>query len=412
MAAWDWLGWIGAAILALGALWVLARALLLDRSRGRRRCGKCWYDMSGVNGLRCPECGRAFKAERQLLRTRRHKRRAALGLLLLALAASAAHAPRLARNGWLASIPTPLLALILSVWDDQGDQLFAQMQGRLWTPAGAVGLSDWEQLLLARCCARKLREAATASGPAAAATFQSQSTVVIGDGIGSATTVTTISGPGSTWQYLSVLRALGPNARPALPELIASLEAGDGFARSEAAAVIGGMGEAARPAVPALAAMLEGASAADVRLALRVLGNLGPAGAAAAPALGRVIDASHTNTTILVRALSVAGAIGPDGRAALPAVLRAIESDADMSIRLVAVRAVGLIGHPAPEAVRTLAALVGHEDMAMRNAAARALERLGPPAASAAGELEHLLNDEHEFIREAAADALRAIRGR
>lgn len=41
-----------------GGVVLLGRALLWDRARGRRRCPKCWYDMSGVDSLRCPECGR------------------------------------------------------------------------------------------------------------------------------------------------------------------------------------------------------------------------------------------------------------------------------------------------------------------------------------------------------------------
>jgi hypothetical protein len=76
----DWIchlaGWtIGAAGMVL-LLW----ALFWDRSRGRRRCPKCWYDMAGVPGLRCPECGKEAKSERQLSATRRRWRWAAAGV--------------------------------------------------------------------------------------------------------------------------------------------------------------------------------------------------------------------------------------------------------------------------------------------------------------------------------------------
>lgn len=79
----DWLyhtlGWTlgGAGLLLL--LW----ALFWDRSRGRRRCPKCWYDMAGVPGLKCPECGRTAHLEAKLHKTRRRKRWAIAGLLIV-----------------------------------------------------------------------------------------------------------------------------------------------------------------------------------------------------------------------------------------------------------------------------------------------------------------------------------------
>ena len=46
-----WLWWIGGAVLGLLGLWLLYWSLLRDRSKGRRRCPKCWYNMSGTDGL-------------------------------------------------------------------------------------------------------------------------------------------------------------------------------------------------------------------------------------------------------------------------------------------------------------------------------------------------------------------------
>ena len=37
---------------------LLVWAMFGDRARGRRRCPRCWYDMSGATLLKCPECGR------------------------------------------------------------------------------------------------------------------------------------------------------------------------------------------------------------------------------------------------------------------------------------------------------------------------------------------------------------------
>ncbi len=52
----------------------LAAALLgflADRSHGRLRCPRCWYDMQGQPTLLCPECGTTARNQRDLQRTRR-----------------------------------------------------------------------------------------------------------------------------------------------------------------------------------------------------------------------------------------------------------------------------------------------------------------------------------------------------
>lgn len=72
---------LGGAVLLLSLL-LIARSLFADRSRGRRRCPSCWYDMAGVTTLCCPECGKSARSERHLFRTRRRWRWAAAGLTL------------------------------------------------------------------------------------------------------------------------------------------------------------------------------------------------------------------------------------------------------------------------------------------------------------------------------------------
>jgi hypothetical protein len=74
---------IGGGAVALIGVVLLIWALLSDRSRGRRRCSKCWYDLSKTEGLRCSECGHEVQRERQLFKTRRRWRWAALALLLI-----------------------------------------------------------------------------------------------------------------------------------------------------------------------------------------------------------------------------------------------------------------------------------------------------------------------------------------
>lgn len=44
MSLVNWLWIIFAIAFALGGVILLVRALFADRSRGRKRCPKCWYD--------------------------------------------------------------------------------------------------------------------------------------------------------------------------------------------------------------------------------------------------------------------------------------------------------------------------------------------------------------------------------
>src|SRR5688572_9581634 len=87
------LWWMGVAVCAGGGVVVLV-ALLRDRSRGRRRCPRCWYEMTGVPGLVCPECGKAARREKALFRTRRRWRMAGVSALVAGLGLAAALTPR------------------------------------------------------------------------------------------------------------------------------------------------------------------------------------------------------------------------------------------------------------------------------------------------------------------------------
>jgi hypothetical protein len=84
------LGWVVVGIAAA----VMAWALLWDRSGGRRRCPKCWYDMGATGSLRCPECGREAKSERALHRTKRRWWIALIGLIGVPAAYAMWSAPR------------------------------------------------------------------------------------------------------------------------------------------------------------------------------------------------------------------------------------------------------------------------------------------------------------------------------
>lgn len=147
-ASLDWLyhalGWV---LAAAGVAWLLW-SLFGDRSRGRKRCPKCWYSMEGAPGLTCPECGRQARSERALFRTRRHRWRATLSLPLLGAALFAASWPAIQSGGWIAPIPTRVL-LEMYPWTGPntrlGDELLLR-SALLGKPGKATPTPTDEQL--------------------------------------------------------------------------------------------------------------------------------------------------------------------------------------------------------------------------------------------------------------------------
>ncbi len=82
----SWLVPIGlaaAAIAVLCGLALVAWGLWGDRGPRRRRCPRCWHDLSQTPGVICGECGFEGRGESDLRRRRRRWPRAALGLVVL-----------------------------------------------------------------------------------------------------------------------------------------------------------------------------------------------------------------------------------------------------------------------------------------------------------------------------------------
>jgi HEAT repeat protein len=136
------LAWHIAAI-AVGALGLAITIIALthDRAKGRRRCPKCWYDMTSISGLRCPECGRDARRESHLAKTRPNRRLAAIGLTILLSSLVLWKTPRI-REDWTSVVPGPLLVLALQVWGDPPDIV----EQRIVTRVQSGTATRWDRL--------------------------------------------------------------------------------------------------------------------------------------------------------------------------------------------------------------------------------------------------------------------------
>lgn len=110
-AWWQIGGWTAIVIGMAVAAW----ALFWDRSQGRKRCPKCWYDMSQLSARpvgqphRCPECGDVAAHERRLLGTRRQWKMAALACLVILAGVSFALPQTRSSSWWIERLPNALL---------------------------------------------------------------------------------------------------------------------------------------------------------------------------------------------------------------------------------------------------------------------------------------------------------------
>jgi hypothetical protein len=88
--------WLIGSAIALTALAGIAWCIAGDRARGRRRCPRCWHDLSATTGMTCGECGFVARRDADLMRTRR---RIGLAASLSACLFAAAIAVRLQHSG-------------------------------------------------------------------------------------------------------------------------------------------------------------------------------------------------------------------------------------------------------------------------------------------------------------------------
>ncbi len=373
MPWWTWLLWSCSALLGLAAVFTLYRALFHDRSRGRRRCPRCWYDMAGIPTLQCPECGRHARRERSMFKTRRRWGRAAAGLLLAYLAYAAATAPRSVRaGGWSALVPTPLLLLAARFCDAQGDALYQSTASPMSMSSPPTDL--WDRLLLARACARVLSEPV----PAAA----------------------TPTAPLSVIQYATLSQFQAMN-------------------------ILGQLGDASSAALPAILKMSRSSKASERRLGAQALGNIDAKPERVITALAAAIkDTDHTVQAVAVQSMTAqisrttASQRGVFGiatvfvgrgfahevspavhRQAIAALASALDSDRP-ELRTMVVRLIAQVGPPNESLLPILAASVRSPDRSTGIPGITAIAKFGPPSVPY---LIDFLSDPSPQIRERAA---------
>jgi len=135
-------GWALAVMgggLLVWALWGDALAQRLRRVK-KRRCPKCWYDLSHTPGpapgVTCSECGYTARRERRLLRGRRRWRWAMVALVILVSAHLARRSPDIRERGWVAAVPTTvLICLAPQIIGDDTRLIWARLGLRLPPPA-------------------------------------------------------------------------------------------------------------------------------------------------------------------------------------------------------------------------------------------------------------------------------------
>lgn len=140
---------------AAAGLLLAVLALLWDRSRGRRRCPRCWYDLSKSPALQCSECGHQVPSEQALFRTRRHWSWAALAAAVVLAAWIGGTWPGIRRDGWAAAFPTPVLQPALPSFAQRAQSLIDARSGPEW--------NRWDRLVVAALVRHRLTASNDAS---------------------------------------------------------------------------------------------------------------------------------------------------------------------------------------------------------------------------------------------------------
>ncbi|MHC4769464.1 MAG: hypothetical protein ACYTEI_12230, partial [Planctomycetota bacterium] len=142
-----WLAWmLGPVLICLGVV-LTWWGLFGDRARGRRRCSRCWHDLSHTPGMTCSECGYTAKKDRTFFRTRRRLLPTVVGVVVASLAATWG-IELLQRQGVISQLPTRVLMVSLPFVGGAHEEITGELSIRL----GRGGLTESHYRMLVRRC--------------------------------------------------------------------------------------------------------------------------------------------------------------------------------------------------------------------------------------------------------------------
>jgi HEAT repeat protein len=224
-------------------------------------------------------------------------------------------------------------------------------------------------------------------------------------------TVLREGGPYADWAGTTLVR-LGPDARPAVPDLLRALKDENRAARLRAASALAVIDPAsAAPAAPTLAEALTGENKNDQLTAAVAAGRIGPAARAAIPGL-RAALADTFGTIRLAAADALVKIDRAEAKVAVPALVEMVEDDKfdRGSLPQSAIQALGRMGSAAAAALPVLRKASGEKNGRAPLEAAAAIVRIDPAGSAAAMKvLRSALRGERTGRRMEAFDALEEL---
>jgi HEAT repeat protein len=173
------------------------------------------------------------------------------------------------------------------------------------------------------------------------------------------------------------LGKMGPQAKEAVPALVAALQDKNLFVRRYSAHTLGKIGsDAAKQAVPALTKTLDDKRKEVAEAAAEALGQMGTS---AVKPLVKAVKDKGTETSVRQKAVTSLGQIGPEAREAVPALMTVLKGKDNEEVRVEAATALGNIGSAARPALSELSAaaqLKGKKNAPYKKAAAEAVRKI------------------------------------
>lgn len=358
----------------------LHQGVFADRSNGRPRCPRCWYDMTGSRGFVCPECGNDAANQANLHRTRRRGMESVLGALLITSGVVLAAVPTVQDQGWSALIPTTALMIVMP-WTDNA-WVFEEVDARV---NGTY--PEWFR-----------RRRVTGEISAYGRFFAHRCAAVLESSEDRARRLWAV-------QLLSDMRLRDDRSERALLAATGDVdptnrnEALNALTRISAAHSIVDPGRCARRVAECLA---DTRSAVSTRAA-RFLAELPPH----PDALPALIDAlSDDRPEVRAEVCLVLNNYGPTAEPARPVLIRLID-DPSTLVSSRAIRTLSSLGYAAFPAVDSIIRATSFDDR-RGDAALRAIAQLGPVASTAIPRLTAMLTDQSlpNYRRELALGAL------